>query len=629
MVRYQDFDVTAAVGLAKAGVIAAVPTVLGLALVAALTRRWHRAAKEGAPARATRALLFGAVAALGTWMLVDGWVAGPLVPAGLEIWIEIAAALAIGVAVLRRPPSAGFCRRSAWLAAVAILVVLFPVQDPRTPSESQAEVQPPAGGTGAEPGPAPDVVLISVDTLRADRLGAYGSPLALTPEIDRLAAEGFVFERALAASPWTVPSMASALTGLPTIRHGAGLRLGSGQTFLRSPLRADVVTLTERLAAAGYRTRAVVANGFLSPSLGMARGFDEFDMPFSRASGSIWVRNIPLARFVLALYPVERWADYRASGVTDRGLEILREEGPEPLFLWLHYIDPHTPFLADPGELDLEAWDVEFHQRQPEVREDGTVVGDFFAGTSNVRGGTLWLDSTDRERIVEYYDRAVAYVDRELGRLFAALREPGRSRPVLVAFTADHGEELWDHGHFEHGHDYYREVTRIPLILWGPDRIREGRDGDEPVGLVDLAPTLLELCGLEAPAAGSPDEGRSLVVAWQTASAPGDGPAEPSPAAEPGRIRFSEGNLYGMPSVLLEEGPWRFILRAHGAAELYHAFDDPLELENRAAEHRELVARFRSLAEPRLAILGRTDGDEVPALDAETKRALRSLGYIR
>ena len=617
LLRQQEFDVAVAIGLAKAGVIAALVTVAGLWLMALALRRWHPVARRGERDRATRSLLFGLAAAVGAWMLVDAWVAGPLVPTGLEIWLEVAAALAAGVAAGRRPPSARFCRRAAWLLVAAILFLFVPVSDPRIAGAPATEAKPAPTAAGAAPAGAPDVVLVSIDTLRADRLGAYGSERGLTPEIDRLAAEGFLYERALASSPWTVPSVASMLTGLPTIRHGAGLPLSSGPTFFRSPLSADAVTLAERFAAAGYRTRAVVANGFLSPGMGMARGFEVFDTPFSRATGTIFVREIPLARLLLALFPVQRWGDYRAEGVTARGLQLLAEDDPRPLFLWLHYIDPHTPFQAEPGELDLEAWSAEIHQTMPEVRDDGTVVGDVFAGTANVRGGSLWLTPTDRARIVEFYDRAVAYVDSEVGRLFQALRAPDRPRPVVAALTSDHGEELWDHGGFEHGHDYYREVTRVPLIFWGPGRVPTGRAEVGPVGLVDVPPTLCDLAGLEVGESEAPDEGRSLAPTWRA--------VEPQ---ERMRIRFSEGNLYGTPAVLLEDGPWRFILRAHGAAELYHAFDDPGELTNRSAEHPEVVARYRELLEPRLALFLRESGEAMPEMDAETKKALKALGYI-
>jgi arylsulfatase len=640
MLRQQGFDVSAAIGLAKGGTFIALVTAALVFGLVQVIRRFHPAARAGDRPRATRSLLFGLLAAVSAWMIVDAWVAGPLVPSALEPWIEIAAMLAIGVAVIRCPPSALFCWRTSWLIVLVFGVLMLPAPAPPGTAQEEARSNLAAptlrlGGaprSQGRPAQAPDVVLVSIDTFRTDRIGAYGSERSLTPEIDRFASEGFVFDRAVAASPWTVPSVVSLLTGLPTVRHGAGLPLSSGPTFTRSAMDGGAVTVAERFAAAGYRTRAVVANGFLSPAIGVARGFEEYFEPMTKAIAVVWVRDIPLARLVVALHPVERWGDYRAQGVTDRALEMLAEEDARPLFLWVHYIDLHTPYQADPSALDLEAWGAEMHQDIPSVREDGTVVGDFFAGTANVRSGMLWLGEADRERIEAYYDGEVAYLDHEVGRLLDAMRDPGRGRSMVAALTADHGEEFWDHGRFEHGHDYYREVTRVPLIVWSPGQVPAGRAGEEPVGLVDVPATLLDLAGLEAPTVGAPDEGESLIPFWEEAGASepgGESAADAAPASPAGRIRFSEGNLYGMPSVLLEEGPWRFILRAHGAGELYHAFDDPLELENRVAEHPELVATYRSLLEPRLALLLQGGGGEAPELDARTKRALQSLGYVQ
>jgi hypothetical protein len=125
----------------------------------------------------------------------------------------------------------------------------------------------------------------------------------------------------------------------------------------------------------------------------------------------------------------------------------------------------------------------EVEETSPKVMDDGTVVGDAFTSTMAVRGGTLWLNAEDKRRVVVYYDRAVAYLDEQMGPLFDALRE--RERPVVLAVVSDHGEEHWDHSHFEHGHDYYREVTQVPFFLWGPGIVPAGKTVEEVVGLVD------------------------------------------------------------------------------------------------------------------------------------------------
>ena len=151
--------------------------------------------------------------------------------------------------------------------------------------------------------------------------------------------------------------------------------------------------------------------------------------------------------------------------MTGAALAWLAEEDAAPLFLWVHYIDPHTPFQADPAVLDPTVVMEMAEQKQPRVLDDGTVVGEVFVATDLVRSGALWLGPEDRRRLEEYYDREVGYTDTHIGRLFAALRERHERRPVVAALTADHGEEFWDHGQFEHGHDYYAEVTRIPLVF--------------------------------------------------------------------------------------------------------------------------------------------------------------------
>jgi arylsulfatase A-like enzyme len=359
--------------------------------------------------------------------------------------------------------------------------------------------------------------------------------------MDRIAREGVVFTRGLAAAPWTTPSVAAILTGLPTTRHGAGLPLSAGLTFSRSGLDARFTTLAERFSAAGYRTRAVVANGFLGPESGMAQGFEEYSVPVNGAMMAAFMRDLPLTRLIVGLTPPEKWGDYRAQGLTDTALRWLDEPDPRPLFLWVHYIDPHTPYKADPASLDAEALAEMVHQTYPPLREDGTVIGDHFAATDLVRSGILWLGPRDRDRIRQYYAGAVAYTDKHVGRLFEALRARGAKRPVVAALTADHGEEFWDHGHFEHGHDYYREVTWVPLVFWGAgaSAVPAGRTVNEVVGLVDIAPTLVELAGLPAVVPQAPDEGRSLAGVLAS-----DGAA---PSAFP--PRFSGGNLYGLPAV--------------------------------------------------------------------------------
>ena len=602
-------------GLTKLSVIVSLATVLLLLPIAALVRRYTPAWRAGDRLGATWAACFGLSAALVGWMIAASLTSSPAVPKALAPWIDATAAVTSGLAASALRLRFRWVR--AWALVAVVLVVLVFVPYPRSPARSDGG-KPNAGSSASVKGP--DVVLVSIDTLRADHLGVYGRSPTITPEMDRIAREGVVFTRGLAAAPWTSPSVAAILTGLPTTRHGAGLPLSAGFTFVRSPLDARFTTLAERFAAAGYRTRAVVANAFLGPESGMAQGFEEFALPAGGAMMAAFMRDLPLTRLIVALTPPRKWGDYRAQGLTDIALRWLDEPDPRPLFLWVHYIDPHTPYRADPASLDPAALAEMIHQTHPPLREDGTVVGDTFAATDLVRSGTLWLGPRDRDRIRQYYAGAVAYTDTHVGRLFEALRARAAKRLVVAVLTADHGEEFWDHGHFEHGHDYYREVTWIPLVFWGPGAVPAGQTSPGVVGLVDVAPTLVELAGLPAMAPQAPDEGRSLAGLWRA----GEGT---DPSTTP--ARFSGGNLYGLPAVLVEHGQWRFLLRANGVRELYDVTHDPEERQNRAFEHPDLAERYGRVLEPQLAALMHTGVGAAPKLSPEQLEALRALGYVR
>jgi hypothetical protein len=291
--------------------------------------------------------------------------------------------------------------------------------------------EPPVAATGA---PAPDLVLVLVDTLRADHLGAYGYPRPSSPNIDALAARGLRFERAYAHSGWTLPSVASLLTGRLPHEHGAGRAATGEGRFGRIP--DHVRTLAEDLAASGYATHAIVNNTFLAPGFGFARGFDGYDY---RGATNLEHRS--------ALDSVARALDWL-------------DAAPRPAFLLLHLMEPH------------------FDYRPPD-----DLHGRFAPGSPTSEAGSLDrervlraldLDQADlpeaqRAWLVARYDEEVLAVDRAVGALARGLERRGRLRDTLLVLTADHGEEFWDHGGFEHGHSLFGELTRVPLVAAGPD----------------------------------------------------------------------------------------------------------------------------------------------------------------
>ncbi len=276
-----------------------------------------------------------------------------------------------------------------------------------------------------------NVLLITLDTTRADRLGCYGYSLARTPVLDRLAREGVVFERAYAPVPLTLPSHASMLTGLYPPEHG--LR-NNGKAAL--PL--GLPTLATELQAAGYETGAFVAAFVLDRKFGLQRGFARYDADLSLSDPS--------------LHGHHQYRD--GSLVIDAALRWLRprSRSGKPFFCWVHLFDPHFPYLP---------------------RED--------------RFGNEFADRP--------YDAELAYVDEQLDRLISTLEESGALDDTVIVVVGDHGESLGEHGELTHSMTVYDATLRVPLLVVSPKEGRPGHRVAEPVSLVDLTPTLLDQLG--------------------------------------------------------------------------------------------------------------------------------------
>lgn len=289
----------------------------------------------------------------------------------------------------------------------------------------------------------PDVVVVTIDTLRRDHCSLYGYSVPTTPNLDALAGGGVRFDRAYAESATTAPSHAVLMTG----RHFRG----TGVTQNGAAISSDDVTLAEALRDGGYQTAAFVSSFPLLTRFGFSQGFETYDDHFEMEQASIGRRKVvSFAHDRYAGATLERAQNWLGTNPVDK-----------PLFLWVHYVDPHAPYKA------------------PEQFE-----GDWPAGTPMP---------------VQRYDAEVHYADDQLGRLLAMLdaRRPGRERLVIV--TSDHGEGLGDHGWQSHGINLYEEVMRVPLVVRWDGHFQAGTAVEEPVGLVDVAPSILGLLGIDAP----------------------------------------------------------------------------------------------------------------------------------
>ncbi|MBX3025423.1 sulfatase [bacterium] len=448
----------------------------------------------------------------------------------------------------------------------------------------------------------PSLVLISIDTLRADRLGAYGATTRLTPSLDALAARGTVCDTAIATSSWTLPSVASFLTGRYPSRHGAGESVNGFDLMGRSPLRPGVRTLAEAFADAGYGTCAVVSNPYLALQYGLGRGFSSYENVSIESEAMVAIRGTLAGRtleWMLGSRPVDTGTRVSDVGIRRlrRAASVRREDG-QPFFLRLHYIDPHAPYGC--------AGDKSFRGDTllSDIRHEGP-LGQRFEAVARLRAGEIRLNATEKADLVALYDAGVAAVDAAVGRVFDELTALGLADEVIVALVSDHGEEFWEHGGVEHGHTFYDELVHVPLMFAGPGVPRGGRVRSL-VSLADLPPTLLRLAGLSAPHGLD-----GVPIALSDASAEDD------------RVVRCESLLFAEPKVAVRTRSLKYVLWQGGKEELFDLDRDPCELRDLAATADLGWARGLLGDGP-----GPPQGSYAAALDTASLRvAMERLGY--
>jgi arylsulfatase A-like enzyme len=430
----------------------------------------------------------------------------------------------------------------------------------------------------------PLVVLILVDTLRRDSLSCYGGERP-TPAIDELAARGTRFEQAISSSGWTLPAAASILTGGAPPVHQA-----RGKKTRLTPISPDVPTGAELLSKAGVRTLAFTNAAFVNPLLGLTRGFE-----------------------VTSHHHAYNQDIRRADATIDAALAELAQDDGRPTFCLVHLFDPHLDY-DPPGEFAQVYVDGLADATRPLRWEDCSTV---------LPGRRERVSPEHAARVRAAYDAEIAFVDLQIGRLAAELARRGDGRRTTIVVTADHGEEFWEHGAFEHGHSLYDELVRVPLVIASNDGERHASVVDTPVRTLDLLPTILDLFGLAPPPAM---EGRSLLPILR---------GEDRVA----RSAVLDSTLYGRDKVALRTERHKLILdrdpRAEDALELYDWVADPLEQRNLAAAEPDLAARLKAELEARLAAYAARAAelrpgelqDLSPANQAEIERQLDALGY--
>jgi len=574
--------------------------LLGLAvgLAAALGRDRGGAARR---ARGTGALVLGLAGALLLSLLGPRFSAARLPLRAAAALGILAAALLLGVLAARfvrarRAPRLGL--RTALVLAALVLLGAWgrALAAARGLDRPHAPAAPAAADAATH---RPNIVLVVVDTLRADALSCYGGPAGLTPNVQRLAERGVVFDRAISGASWTIPSVASILTSSYPREHGV-LDFSNG-------LRPDAELLPQVLRAAGYHTRAEMGNVFLGRSRGFARGFDFFDQFDFQPQADLLLSGTleellrlggPLRQVPRSAHPI-LWPDARFPFVTTRLSPNVHDAdlddwlfdfepppGDRPLFLYVQYVAPHSPYLEHPYRF-LKSW-------PPFLK-------------------------ADLERLHELYLGEVAYADQAFGELLDRLDGAGVLDDSIVVFTADHGEEFQEHGGWEHGHSVYQEVVHVPLVVAGPG-IAPGVRVQRTVSLVDLGATLAELAG--APRAEA-FEGRSLAPLLCGAPGGDEAVAEKGVFSEVASKTLNPGHS----DFALLEGRWKLVLRRPDEGEeqllVFDLSADPGEqhpLDPVPAEAAPLVAKLREYA-------ARRAKSSAASVDEDQLAKMRALGY--
>lgn len=430
---------------------------------------------------------------------------------------------------------------------------------------------------GAAATPPPLLVLLSIDTLRADQLAAYGHPQVRAPALESLAASGTRFDQLRTASSWTLPSHASLMTGLPAAAHGSNAT--------ERPVPSGARVLAEHLAERGFATAAFTGGGMLDPVFGFAQGFDRYSR-----------RDPALGPFVAA--------DGTARWPIEPALAWLDAHDDVPAFLFVHTYCVHN------------------YAPEPEFAARVAALRDFrLDEVSGLIARATAGDATTRPLLVALYDATLRQVDERLvAPLLAALDRGDRPARTLLSVLSDHGDEWFDHERAFHGEELWGELTRVPWLVRGPG-VAAGAVIELPVGHEDVAATLLPRLGLPRL---EPTTGRDLFA-----------DAEPAAASI---LQSVSSRARGERDALVA-WPWKLVRRRALNEEtvthaLFHLIDDPAEQVDRSAAEPARVAQLVRLLEQRLAecrllhaaIGGGSDGDVT--IDPELEARLRALGYL-
>jgi len=450
----------------------------------------------------------------------------------------------------------------------------------------------------------PNIVLIVMDTARADRLSCYGHGRPTSPNIDALAAEGALFESAYSAGGWTLPSHASLFTSRYPSAHGLNL--------VGDRLAAGTPTLAGQLKGLGYRTAGITNNSFIGKLSGLCAGFESFTEPGPPLA---WMRPALLrkiGRRIRRRLSAPRW-DLGARATARLATRELAADDGRPFFLFLNFMDAHQTYSA-PAAYKFMFVNGE-RGRAERVNQD----------VARLMARDVVMSDEDFRLLADLYDGQLRYLDHHLGQLFDQLRRRGLLDDTIVILTSDHGENLGEHGLMGHIFSLYQPVVRVPLLIRYPEAFANGSRVSAPVSLVDVMPTLLDLLGAPAPEGL---QGRSFLPGTEVREF---NVAEyVAPQLDVLRRRFPkfDCSAYDRQLRAAIEGDWKLIWSSRGDHELYDLRQDPAESRNLIASRPDVARRLEEKLAAWVAANGGGSAERASDIDRDTLERLSGLGYI-
>jgi len=496
---------------------------------------------------------------LGGLALLSGWLATQLHPTLFSQLTSLILGLGLAAVLVR----AYRTRRARWfsgtLRLLPILIGLVIVAGVTLWLATVLYERSRLSALPAASGARPNLILLVIDTQRADHLSLYGYPRPTSPNVDRFAKQGWTFDNATASAPWTLPSHATMMTGHHLADHRAGVAK-------RPYLDGRFTTIAEALGNAGYATGGFVANVFwCGRRTGLDRGFVHYEDYFGHPGDAI-ARTVLGRWLTYRALPALGWRDIpgrkSAADVNRSMLQWIDGLKGRPFFVFANYLDVHKPFRPPAPYLGRFSGTTQLSHAPKEPMID---IG--------AQGAELRQESQEEiQRDIDGYDESILYIDAQLGELFAGLEQRGLLERSLVILTSDHGEAFGDHGLFSHGNSLYRDQIHIPLILHWPGHLDSAR-WHHAVGLDQIAPTLAEAGGLPQGAFPS----GSLLASPDTAAAVMSQVA--GRTGLPPELPVSRGWL-----AALVTDRFHYIQSQAGTAELFDFTRDPREEHDLATD---------------------------------------------